>query len=513
MGFSERELLARTLQAEAGNQGLGGMMAAGSVIMNRANSSGYGDGVSGVILKPGQFSAWNSQTGYAGGEQGQDMNAMRASADAYKAAETLLSGNYQDSTNGATHYYNPSISNPAWGQRAGGEWTRQGDHIFGRAEAGRGASQPQQQTRYTPMEPEEPKGLLGSLGIQKMEEGATGETGQRFYKRDSFKDTAATLSQAFASMGSNRGVQAFANNVAGQRTEKKAKNKTIDYLRRNGMNQEADMIESGALRASDLMTTLANKRLGATTDPTAIRALKQQAQLAGLKEGTPEYQAFMLNGGGNPAAFLALEQQAQAAGLAKGSPEYQEFMLTRGKGDQAFAAQAGKNEANIDTGGEATAAVEGGKLEAKAGAEDAAALREMKRNMPGLEVVVGQLHGLSDTATYTAAGRLADEVRKQLGLDPSDSAVDRAEYIAVVDNQVLPLLRQTFGAAFTAKEGDTLRATLGDPNKSPSEKKAVLNAFIEQKKRDLEAMQQDQRQEAPAQTQPANGDDPLGLFQ
>ena len=63
------------------------------------------------------------------------------------------------------------------------------------------------------------------------------------------------------------------------------------------------------------------------------------------------------------------------------------------------------------------------------------------------------------------------------------------EYVAKVDNQVLPLLRDTFGAAFTVKEGETLRATLGDPNKSPAEKKAVLRAFIEQKKRDVAALE------------------------
>ena len=42
-------------------------------------------------------------------------------------------------------------------------------------------------------EDQQPRGLLGTLGIQKMEEGAPGETGQRFYERDTFKDTAAAL--------------------------------------------------------------------------------------------------------------------------------------------------------------------------------------------------------------------------------------------------------------------------------------------------------------------------------
>jgi hypothetical protein len=75
-----------------------------------------------------------------------------------------------------------------------------------------------------------------------------------------------------------------------------------------------------------------------------------------------------------------------------------------------------------------------------------------------------------------------------LGMDPRQAAVDRTRYIATVDNQVLPMLRDTFGAAFTVAEGETLRATLGDPNKSPKEKQAVLKAFIEQKRRDVQAM-------------------------
>jgi hypothetical protein len=88
--------------------------------------------------------------------------------------------------------------------------------------------------------------------------------------------------------------------------------------------------------------------------------------------------------------------------------------------------------------------------------------------------------------------------RKQLGMDPRESAVARSEYISTVDNQVLPLLRDTFGAAFTQKEGDTLRATLGDPDKSPQEKKVVLRSFITQKQRDLAALATQSGQTAPA---------------
>lgn len=127
------------------------------------------------------------------------------------------------------------------------------------------------------------------------------------------------------------------------------------------------------------------------------------------------------------------------------------------------------------------------KEQGKATGEAAALYDSMTSKMPGLEQVVNQLGDLADKATYTQAGQLYNYGRKELGLDPTESAIARTAYTAMVDNQVLPMLRDTFGAQFTVVEGETLRATLGDPNKTPAEKKAVLKAFIEQKKRNIEA--------------------------
>lgn len=132
---NDRDLLALTLDAEAGGEGYDGMLAAGSVIANRAKEGG--GNVKQVIMKPGQFSAWNSVTGYAGGEGGLDMSSRNPSQDAYKAADAILSGSYEDPTGGATHYYNPAAASPKWGQDAGGNWHRIGNHVFGRADSGR----------------------------------------------------------------------------------------------------------------------------------------------------------------------------------------------------------------------------------------------------------------------------------------------------------------------------------------------------------------------------------------
>lgn len=130
-----------------------------------------------------------------------------------------------------------------------------------------------------------------------------------------------------------------------------------------------------------------------------------------------------------------------------------------------------------------------GRVAGQSDAESAALAESVSSKLPGLRTVIDQLTALSDTATYTVSGQAMDAVKRELGLDVGQGAIDRATYIAIVDNQVLPLLRDTFGAAFTQKEGESLRATLGDPNKSPAEKKAILNAFITQKERDIAAMQ------------------------
>lgn len=122
----------------------------------------------------------------------------------------------------------------------------------------------------------------------------------------------------------------------------------------------------------------------------------------------------------------------------------------------------------------------------------------MSSKMPGLETVISQLDGLAEKATYTMGGQALDAGMRQLGMEPRESAVARQQYISMVDNQILPLLRDTFGAQFTQKEGETLRATLGDPDRAPKEKQAILKAFIEQKRRDIEALARQTGQQAPS---------------
>ena len=108
--MSELEILARTIEKEAGGESNKGKLAVGAVVMNRVNKQTWmGKDVKSVILKPGQFSPWNSYTNYAEGRQGKEMLGASAkpSKASYEAAQKVLSGDYIDPTGGATHFVNP----------------------------------------------------------------------------------------------------------------------------------------------------------------------------------------------------------------------------------------------------------------------------------------------------------------------------------------------------------------------------------------------------------------------
>jgi hypothetical protein len=132
--------------------------------------------------------------------------------------------------------------------------------------------------------------------------------------------------------------------------------------------------------------------------------------------------------------------------------------------------------------------------------EAQAKLNAMVAQQPRLEQVANELSELGKTATYTTVGRGTDAARRELGLKVGEGAVNRKEYIAKVDNEVLPLLRQTFGAQFTVQEGESLRKTLGDPNASPEEKDAVLRAFIASKVAEINSLKAQTGSEAQGAT-------------
>ena len=157
-----------------------------------------------------------------------------------------------------------------------------------------------------------------------------------------------------------------------------------------------------------------------------------------------------------------------------------ESTLAKGK-------ETGKLEAQLDLKPKITAAV---KLAEKAATEKGETFSDLSRMdaaMPGLVDTVGQLKELAMIATSTMGGKIFDAAVKETGFGATTGSTARAKFIAIINNQVLPLLKLTFGGSFSVQEGESLKATMGDPDASPAEKIAQLDAFIAQKERDIRA--------------------------
>tara|TARA_A100001201_G_scaffold143000_1_gene142928 strand:+ start:7342 stop:8934 length:1593 start_codon:yes stop_codon:yes gene_type:complete len=261
--LSDVELLARTLEAEAGNQGFDGMLAVASVIRNRAGSA---DNIRATILKPGQFSAWNSFTGYAGGAQGRNMKTIEPSDNAYMAANSALGIGFEDPTGGATHYYNPDLANPSWGAQGGGNWSRIGDHVFGVPE-GETVNNPigefgmvdlnQKRTnrRFTPTSNQIAQGSPNIMSIPSGANTSTapqsGMMGQGFGQRLMGGLADPRTRQMLGTLSRTQ----FGKRIADLATKELGNNATAEYLdRQPGGKPFADAIRSGALTGEQAYT-------------------------------------------------------------------------------------------------------------------------------------------------------------------------------------------------------------------------------------------------------------------
>lgn len=128
--------------------------------------------------------------------------------------------------------------------------------------------------------------------------------------------------------------------------------------------------------------------------------------------------------------------------------------------------------------------------EAQSRGESLSELASAKAAMPGLRTVVSNLKALSGDATFTLAGKGFNAVAKELGFSTKGDTA-RSAMIAMVDNQVLPLLKPIFGAAFTAAEGDRLRNAFLDPDSTPDSRVASLDAFLAQMERNIESKERE----------------------
>lgn len=136
MAYSDRELLARLIQCEAGGEGENGMKAVAGVVMNRVHARGgeyarVGQGsIRNIIFQPYQFVCASETEG--GVYNPQNIYNMRPEQIHYDIADWAIAGNRLPDVAESLWFYNP------FGPRCRsrfpsdvGYWqTRIGDHCF-----------------------------------------------------------------------------------------------------------------------------------------------------------------------------------------------------------------------------------------------------------------------------------------------------------------------------------------------------------------------------------------------
>jgi len=126
----EAYCLAENIYYEARNEDIRGQFAVASVTLNRMNDSRFPNTICGVVKQTAvsrvskkvicAFS-WYCDNDRKGKEipvKNKDGTINQQIVDQFQVASivaiTVLSGNVEDNTKGATHFHNPNASNPPW---------------------------------------------------------------------------------------------------------------------------------------------------------------------------------------------------------------------------------------------------------------------------------------------------------------------------------------------------------------------------------------------------------------
>ncbi len=138
MAYSERELLARIIECEAGGEGDNGMRAVATVIMNRVNVSNgeyfrvsQGGNIRNIIYQQGQFDCARETIG--GSYNSQNIYNMNPTDIHYQIADWAIAGNKLSEIGECLWYLNPfrpNCSSTFPSNGSGTLHTRIGKHCF-----------------------------------------------------------------------------------------------------------------------------------------------------------------------------------------------------------------------------------------------------------------------------------------------------------------------------------------------------------------------------------------------
>ena len=116
MAYSERELLARLIQCEAGGEGENGMKAVATVVINRVNSTvgeyariSNGGNIRNIIFQTGQFDCARETIG--GAYNSQNLYNMTPTDVNYYIADWALAGNKLNEVDNCLWFLNPFSRN------------------------------------------------------------------------------------------------------------------------------------------------------------------------------------------------------------------------------------------------------------------------------------------------------------------------------------------------------------------------------------------------------------------
>ena len=119
LGDSDEVLLARMVFGEARNCSEVERVAIAYTVINRANDGKIwnGETIREAILKPKQYSCFNENDVNRDKLMDPETYDPKSFGECLDVAKKVLSGEFEDPTNGATHYFNPKVSNPSWAKK------------------------------------------------------------------------------------------------------------------------------------------------------------------------------------------------------------------------------------------------------------------------------------------------------------------------------------------------------------------------------------------------------------
>jgi len=217
--------------------------------------------------------------------------------------------------------------------------------------------------------------------------------------------------------------------------------------------------------------------------PASFRALQMQARAAGLPEGSPEYQEFMLYGGASGQMGASKTTTYKNGTVVKipriGPPE------VYGPDGQLVTDEAQKR-AVLDAAIKEGIAYEGDVAGARArGTAEEGVIQDVLATGVRQAKNIGRLRDALKILDTVETGGLASiglKAKRALGLTDADEA--RLAYI--LRKNVLQQLKPTFGAAFTAREGDLLASIEANEAQSTEANRALLEDMIREMELDID---------------------------